>query len=113
LVLLTLLEVALALRHLHGRALVHRDVKPGNVLLKGCAATATDPRGFSAKLADFGLAMVLDRQADAQEGGGGGCYTLQYEAAGTADHMAPEACRGGGTFGTSPFIGNGEAHVTP
>ena len=50
-VYLTLLEVALALRHLHSMNLVHCDVKPANVLLR---SSATDPRGFTAKLTDFG-----------------------------------------------------------
>eukprot|EP00198_Chlamydomonas_reinhardtii_P004226 XP_001693562.1 predicted protein [Chlamydomonas reinhardtii] len=51
-VYLVVLEVALALRHMHSRRVVHRDVKPGNVLVKGCAG---DPRGWTCKLADFGL----------------------------------------------------------
>ncbi|KAG2499237.1 hypothetical protein HYH03_002816 [Edaphochlamys debaryana] len=148
-VYLTLLEIALALRYLHGRHIVHRDLKPGNVLLKGTTATASDPRGFTAKLADFGLAAVLDCQPqpptepglDDYSGPSGGVsggvsggisgsahspfsasrgnsglsvspsggrgplvegdwstarYTLQDEACGTVDHMAPEATKGNG-----------------
>ncbi|KAG2489092.1 hypothetical protein HYH03_012318 [Edaphochlamys debaryana] len=56
---LTLLEIAQALRHLHSKRLVHRDLKPANVLLKSNPA---DPRGWTCKLADFGLALVLDKQ---------------------------------------------------
>ncbi|HZC86959.1 MAG TPA: serine/threonine-protein kinase, partial [Steroidobacteraceae bacterium] len=41
-----LLEVAQALEHAHGRGVIHRDLKPGNVLF--------DARG-RAKLADFGV----------------------------------------------------------
>lgn len=33
-VLTTLLEIAMALRHMHSMQLVHCDLKPGNVLLK-------------------------------------------------------------------------------
>jgi serine/threonine protein kinase len=47
----TLLEVALALRHLHAQNLLHRDLKPANLLLK---SNPNDPRGWNAKLADFG-----------------------------------------------------------
>ena len=45
-----LLEVAQALEHAHGRGVIHRDLKPGNVLL--------DARG-AVKLADFGIAGTL------------------------------------------------------
>ncbi|GLI70650.1 hypothetical protein VaNZ11_015584 [Volvox africanus] len=57
-VYLTLLEIALALRHLHSRRLVHRDLKPANILLK---SNPSDPRGWSCKLADFGFALMLDK----------------------------------------------------
>ncbi|KAG2486613.1 hypothetical protein HYH03_014781 [Edaphochlamys debaryana] len=56
---LTLLEMALALRHLHSRRLVHRDLKPANILLKNSTA---DARGWTAKLGDFGFVTVLDCQ---------------------------------------------------
>jgi serine/threonine protein kinase len=46
-----LLEIGLALRHLHTAKLAHCDLKPGNVLLR---SSPRDPRGFVCKLADFG-----------------------------------------------------------
>ncbi|KAG2496614.1 hypothetical protein HYH03_005435 [Edaphochlamys debaryana] len=60
-VYMTLLEVALALRYLHARRLVHRDLKPGNVLLR---SNAGDTRGWTCKLADFGFALVLDQRPE-------------------------------------------------
>ncbi|KAG2486367.1 hypothetical protein HYH03_014948 [Edaphochlamys debaryana] len=81
---LTLLEVALALRHLHSLNLVHCDVKPANVLLR---SSATDPRGFTAKLTDFGFVSLVPSPSTEREGG---AVQGPQEPAGTVTHMAPE-----------------------
>ncbi|CAL4926973.1 unnamed protein product [Urochloa decumbens] len=60
------------LAHLHARSVVHRDVKPGNLLV-GAA-------GAEVKIADFGIAKVLSRA------GSDSCAA--YE--GTAAYMSPE-----------------------
>ncbi|GFR49467.1 hypothetical protein Agub_g11527, partial [Astrephomene gubernaculifera] len=85
-ILMTLLDVAMALRHLHSHNLVHRDVKPANVLLR---SNATDPRGFTAKLADFGFATLLNQPGD--ERSGGQPFVYVDESCGTVTHMAPES----------------------
>jgi serine/threonine protein kinase len=65
-----LAAVAEALDHVHSRAVVHRDVKPSNVLLA---------RGGAAKLADFGIARL-----------GWARITRTGEVMGTPAYMAPE-----------------------
>jgi predicted Ser/Thr protein kinase len=69
------LELCDALRHAHGHGLVHRDVKPGNILV--------DPSG-RVRLADFGIAAFLDTQGEAR-------LTASSHVVGTPAYMAPEA----------------------
>ena len=53
-------QMAEALRHLHGRNIVHMDVKPDNIY------AAREGSGF--KLGDFGLATASSGAACCQEG---------------------------------------------
>ncbi|KAG2497194.1 hypothetical protein HYH03_004783 [Edaphochlamys debaryana] len=77
-----LLEIALALRHLHTAKLAHCDLKPGNVLLR---SSPRDARGFVCKLGDFGYAAILKDGLLP-----GRPAVLPDEACGTLQYMAPE-----------------------
>ncbi|GLC70179.1 hypothetical protein PLESTF_000934700 [Pleodorina starrii] len=110
-VYLTLLEVALALRYLHGRHIVHRDLKPGNILLKSRTPTPGDPRGFTTKLADFGLALVLDREGEQQSGSdlSRQNHTQQQQQQPPAAGVGPAGYSGPATG----LLGHGEACSAP
>ncbi|MEX1255963.1 MAG: protein kinase [Dehalococcoidia bacterium] len=69
-------QVCAALEHAHSHAVIHRDLKPGNIWL--------DADG-SAKLGDFGLAVAIDRSRLTREG----------MMVGTTSYMPPEQAVGG------------------
>jgi serine/threonine protein kinase len=69
-----------ALAHAHSQGIVHRDVKPSNILVPDQPASPSYP----AKLTDFGVARVI----------GGDSLTLTGDVVGTAAYMAPEQAAG-------------------
>ncbi|GLC44510.1 hypothetical protein PLESTB_000065500 [Pleodorina starrii] len=84
----SLLEVALALRYLHARKLVHCDLKAANVLLK---SSSRDLRGWTCKLSDFGCArMLMESDPKAGEDWSGPAGFRTAAPVGTLAHMAPE-----------------------
>ncbi len=69
-------KILSALAHVHATGLIHRDVKPENIIMRRGA------QGIDPVLVDFGLAMT----AGAQRSG---------EASGTLPYIAPEVLAGG------------------
>ena len=68
-------QIVKALGHAHSRGIIHRDIKPHNIMVL---------RDGSVKVADFGIARVS----------AGGHSTLTQEALGSVHYISPEQARG-------------------
>jgi eukaryotic-like serine/threonine-protein kinase len=77
-------DIARALEFAHARGVVHRDIKPDNVLLSGGTAVVTD----------FGIAKALSASREAP----GGTLTQIGMSLGTPAYMAPEQAAGDPTI---------------
>jgi eukaryotic-like serine/threonine-protein kinase len=84
------LQLARALDYAHGRGIVHRDIKPGNIML-----LQTDN---SIKVADFGIAH-MDSNDDER--------TQVGSVMGTPQYMSPEQTRGDKVDGRSDLFSAG------
>ena len=69
------IDICRALRHAHDRGIIHRDIKPGNLLLTSDGKV---------KLSDFGIARLF----------GYSRLTMAGNVVGTAEYMAPEQAEG-------------------
>ena len=74
-------DLADALNYIHRREVVHRDVKPANILL---VDAAEEDAQASAKLADFGIARIVD----------GTRLTATGAIIGTVSYLSPEQALG-------------------
>ena len=69
------IQIAKALEHAHSRGIVHRDIKPHNVMVL---------KNGSVKVTDFGIARVMSK-----------ANTLTKEALGSVHYISPEQAKGG------------------
>jgi tRNA A-37 threonylcarbamoyl transferase component Bud32 len=69
-----------ALAHAHEQGVVHRDVKPSNVLIPRSGRSSRAP----CKLTDFGVARIIESES----------LTLTGDVIGTLNYMAPEQSAG-------------------
>ena len=69
------MQIGKALEHAHSKGIVHRDIKPHNIMVL---------KNGSVKVADFGIARVMSES-----------HTLTREALGSVHYISPEQAKGG------------------
>ncbi len=70
------IQIAKALEHAHSREIIHRDIKPHNIMIL---------RDGTVKVADFGIAYLMSNQKTYSNG----------EAIGSVHYVSPEQAKGG------------------
>ncbi|MBA3994351.1 MAG: hypothetical protein C0469_12555 [Cyanobacteria bacterium DS2.3.42] len=85
-VLRIFIPVCFALGYAHSEGIVHRDIKPGNIMLD---KSSGENETYIPKVVDFGIAKLTD-----DEGGNSVNLTRTGEIFGTPLYMSPEQCMG-------------------
>jgi serine/threonine protein kinase/Tol biopolymer transport system component len=78
------LKVADGLGYAHSRGMIHRDIKPDNLLLQRAGETSAGDARYIVKICDFGLARLVE----------GTTVTATGVMMGTPAYMSPEQCQG-------------------
>lgn len=78
------IQVADAMAYLHARNILHRDLKPGNIMIAAAENDTNSQDSRSCKLIDFGLV----RQADESQG-----LTKTGNIIGSLPYISPEQCK--------------------
>ena len=81
------MQIAKGLEHAHSRGIVHRDIKPHNIMVL---------KNGSVKVMDFGIARVMNKS-----------NTLTKEALGSVHYISPEQAKGGHTDNRSDIYSLG------
>ena len=81
------MQICKGLEHAHSRGIVHRDIKPHNVMVL---------KNGSVKVMDFGIARVMNKS-----------NTLTKEALGSVHYISPEQAKGGHTDNRSDLYSLG------
>ena len=81
------MQIATGLEHAHSRSIVHRDIKPHNVMVL---------KNGSVKVMDFGIARVMSKSS-----------TLTKEALGSVHYISPEQAKGSFTDNRSDIYSLG------
>ncbi len=79
-------QVCSALAYAHERGIIHRDIKPGNIMLLDEISPGS---GNKVKIVDFGIVKLVGGDAQTSQG-----LTRQGEVFGSPFYMSPEQCAG-------------------